>query len=46
MEFLHPTDFPLTVVTDFSHGVDVDVEIVEIGVVLVTAFAPPNGMIS
>jgi hypothetical protein len=42
MEFLHPTDFPLTVVTDFSHGA----EVVEIGFVLVTEFAPPGGKIS
>jgi hypothetical protein len=44
MEFLHPTDFPLTVLTDASHfsgdgvigaGVVVVVVVIEIGVVVV-----------
>lgn len=43
MEFLHPTDFPLTVVTDFSHDTGVDVEI---GAVFVAVFNPPDGIIS
>lgn len=38
MEFLHPTDFPLTVLTDASHGIVVggvvDVVAVKIGFVL------------
>lgn len=46
MEFLHPTVFPLTVVTDASHAAWAGV-VMEIGVLLVTvAFSPLDGMIS
>lgn len=51
MEFLHPTDFPLTVVTDASHA-DVDgaegagVEEIVAGAISVTAFTSLGGNIS
>lgn len=39
MEFLHPTDFPLTVVTDASHGAGVGAGVaMEIGIFSTTAF--------
>lgn len=47
MEFLHPTDFPLMVVTEASHAAGAGVGVVmEAGSFSVTAFASLDGAIS